>query len=35
MVTIGVDQSLTNSAMYEHIRFSGKYYDQQQYKDII
>ena len=44
MVTIGIDQSLINSAMYEHIclenikklyTYAGKCDDQQQYKAII
>ena len=44
MVTIGVDQYLSNSTIYEHTRlksikklykYSGKLYDQQHYKSII
>ena len=44
MVTIGVDQSLSNSAIYEHrclknikklYKYAGKCDDQQQYKVII
>ena len=44
MVTIGVDQSLSNSTMYEHrclgnikqlYKYSGKCDDQKQYKAII
>ena len=44
MIVIGAEQSLSNSAMYEHIcleninklyESSGKYDDQQQYKAII
>ena len=44
MVTIGVDQSLSNSAMYEHTclkiikklyKYSGKLYYQQHYKSIL
>ena len=44
MVTIGIDQSLSNNSMYEHICLenikklytsAGKFYDQQQFKAII
>ena len=44
MVTIGIDQSLSNSAFYEHrfleninklYKSYGKFDNQQQYKDII
>ena len=44
MVTIGVDQFLSNSAIYEHrclenikklYKSSDKFYDQQQYKFIL
>ena len=44
MASIGVYQSLSNSALYEHIcmenskklyKSSGKYYDQKQYKSFI
>ena len=42
MVPIGVDQSLSNSALYEHIcletsetKTAGKCHDQHQYKSIL
>ena len=44
MVAIGVDQALSNSALYEHIclenikklyKNAGKYEDRQQYKAMI
>ena len=44
MVAIGVDQFLSNSDFYENkclenikklYKYVGKYYDQQQYKDMI
>ena len=44
MATIGIDQSLSNSSLHEHIclentkilyKYSSKCYDQQNYKAII
>ena len=44
MKTIGIDQSLSNNDLYEHkclqnvknlYKHSGKFYDQQQFKDIL